>query len=509
MRFIISRFIGEEEGQAVALVAVAMSFFLVAAIGLGIDGSHLYAQRQMAQAAADAAAQAAMMSIFDGTNTATTNPAKFSTGATFPCGSSDAKTPCAYANKNGFDASKGDTVSVAFPGSAGAPNVILSGSDPVNVVQVTVTRSVKTTLLRLVRFVAPSATNVTAKATAAIVAVVSPTPIVVTDPTNSNSLSMNGTTGITITGGPTRSIQVNSSSSQAFTGGGTIDLSRAGPNGTGADFGVYGGSTTNPGSVSLGTTGNYVSPASPVLDPLAGVAAPSVPTTVNPPTKSISGTDGCLATCTEYSPGLYNTSSGLDFTKQNVIFKPGIYYVQSTGGVTFKQTTGGGANNSGMCVGCAVDPSTGSGMLIYDSGPAGSTVNNNPTGGFTFDTKTSIALTGSLKGPIVNLVPSAVAPYYGILFWEDRTANAQSHVIGQGNGCFTVVGTIYITNTLAIMQGDSTHHQSVEYHGTPCSNTQNLGEIIVSDLTLKGNVTVNMGLFQYGFLTIRQVALVG
>jgi hypothetical protein len=33
--------------------------------------------------------------------------------------------------------------------------------------------------------------------------------------------------------------------------------------------------------------------------------------------------------------------------------------------------------------------------------------------------------------------------------------------------------------------------------------------IIVSDLTLKGNVAINMGLFPYGFLTIRQVALVG
>ena len=501
------RFIQEEEGQAVILVAVAMSIFLIGAIGLGVDGSHIYAQRQMAQSAADAAAQAGMISIFDGTNAIATNPARFTAGTAFTCGSSDARTPCKYANLNGFDASTGDTVSIGFPGAAGAPGVNLS-SDTVNVVQATVTRSVQTTLLR---FLGPTATNVTAKATAAIVLVQSPTPIVVTDPTNSNTLSMNGTTEIDITGGPTRSIQVNSSNAQAFGGGGTIDLSHAGPNGTGADFGVFGGDATNPGSVKLGTTGHYVSPASPVLDPLANLTPPSTAgLTTNPLSPTInSPKDGCLTTCTEYSPGLY--TGGLNFKGQNVIFKPGIYYVQSTGGVVFKNTTGGGTNNNAMCVGCAVDPNTGSGMLIYDTGPAGSTVNNNPSGGFQVQTNTSVALTGALTGPVdpTTLQVTAAAPYYGILFWEDRTADANTHVIGQGNGCFSLVGTIYITNTLAIMQGSASHHQVVDYHGTPCSNTQNLGEIIVSQLSLQGNVSINMGLFPYGFLTIRQVALVG
>src|SRR3954452_20532532 len=57
-----------ERGQAILLVVLGMSIFVLGAIGLAIDGSHLYAQRQMAQAAADAAAQAGIMSIFDGTN---------------------------------------------------------------------------------------------------------------------------------------------------------------------------------------------------------------------------------------------------------------------------------------------------------------------------------------------------------------------------------------------------------------------------------------------------------
>ncbi len=89
-----------EEGQAIVLVALAMGIFLLGAVGLAVDGSHLYSQRQMAQAAADSAAIAGIMSIFHGTNTSGT--AAFSTGSSFTCTTTDAKTPCVYAAKNGF-----------------------------------------------------------------------------------------------------------------------------------------------------------------------------------------------------------------------------------------------------------------------------------------------------------------------------------------------------------------------------------------------------------------------
>ena len=59
----------KEEGQAVILIVVAMGIFLLGAGGLAIDGSNIYGEREQAQTAADATAQAAMMSIFTGTNT--------------------------------------------------------------------------------------------------------------------------------------------------------------------------------------------------------------------------------------------------------------------------------------------------------------------------------------------------------------------------------------------------------------------------------------------------------
>jgi hypothetical protein len=155
-------------------------------------------------------------------------------------------------------------------------------------------------------------------------------------------------------------------------------------------------------------------------------------------------------------------------------------------------------------------------MLIYDTCAAAPScsVGSDSTGGFTVDTNASAQLLGAgVSSSILTAAPAP--PYYGILFFEDRNADAHtgngahgSHTLGQGNGCFSVIGTIYITNTLDIMKSDPTHYQSVAYNGTPCSATQNYGEIIVSQLKIVGTSDLNMGLFPTGFLHVRQVALV-
>src|ERR1039458_905865 len=101
----------KEKGQSTILILVALSLFLLAGMGLTLDVSQLYAQRQLAQNAADAAALAAMMTIFNGTNTPNATfdntYGKIPTGggnpARLPCGSNDNHTPCYYARLNGFD----------------------------------------------------------------------------------------------------------------------------------------------------------------------------------------------------------------------------------------------------------------------------------------------------------------------------------------------------------------------------------------------------------------------
>ena len=56
-----------QKGGVVILALVGMSLFMLGTIGLAIDTSYLYSHRQMAQVAADSAAQAAIMSVFDHT----------------------------------------------------------------------------------------------------------------------------------------------------------------------------------------------------------------------------------------------------------------------------------------------------------------------------------------------------------------------------------------------------------------------------------------------------------
>jgi hypothetical protein len=481
-----------EEGQATVLVMLALSIFLLGAVGLAVDGAHLYAQRQMAQVAADAAAQAGIMSVFDGT---------FGSGAgtPFDCGTTtSASAPCAYARLNGFDGTTADKVHVGFPTSA--PGVNLS-SDPVNLLSVTVSRPVNTTLMR---FLGTSTSTISATGTAAIVSVVAPVPIIITHPHLADSLSMNGNTSIKICGGPSTSIQINSNLA-GYGGGGSIDLSHAGildggqcTTGTGADFDTSAGSATAPASISLGTTGRYVEPASAIQDPLAQVfpSGPPVPSAHVGPNTSGTTALGCpSAPCTIYSPGLYVGGLSVNNPGQPAIFQPGLYYIQG-GGFKLKNAT------ATMCPPstCAADASTGNGMVIYNTGPAGSTPGHNPAGSFNIDTNVTATLQGA--------TPSVGPPYYGILFFEDRTADANSHSFGQGNGCFSLIGTIYITNTLGIMKGDATHYQSVTYNGTPCSTTIQQGEIIASALSLVGTTNIAMNLNPASVLTIRQVALV-
>jgi len=354
-----------QSGQSVILVLVAMGLFLIGGLGLAIDGSQLYAHRQMLQAAADSAAQAGVMSIFDKTNTGTNAYG----GAAFTCTTTDVRTPCYYARQNGVGDTSADQVNVDFTGSV--PGVNLSSVDTPNFVRVTITRTVTTSLIR---FVAPSTATVKAEATAAIIDVVSPVPILLLHPSMSGALSMNGNPVVQICGGPVRSFQINSTSTTtiSISGGPVIDLTHAGPadpgnctTGTGGDFGVYGGPAIAPGAVSVESTGKYIQPSSPILDPLATVAAPALPAAAPAKTSLANGVSGCPLPnpgkpCSLYSPGLYPT--GIEVKNETAIFKPGIYYMQSKG---FQSAANGDLY---MSTGFADDPVTKQGMVVYIAG---------------------------------------------------------------------------------------------------------------------------------------------
>jgi len=462
----------------------------------------------MAQSAADSAAIAGIMSIFDGTNTTGTHA--FSTGGPFNCTTTDVRTPCMYAAKNAFGATAADTVTIDFPTTA--PGVNLAGSFATNLVRATVSRNVDTTLMRMIT--PTSFTTVTATATAAIVDVFAPIPIIVLHPTLNDAFQLQGTPNITICGGPTKSIQVNSGNTTEAShiqGSANIDLSHAGPKdtlgdctlGTGADVGVFGQPSTPPsGNLTLGV-GKYIQPASPIRDPLASVNPPPVPAAAAAQTSLSAGvTSGgvtCPASagvkgCTVWSPGLY--PSGIAATNTTMLMKPGIYYMQ-TGGfscaancniTTVPGLDGAGGTNTGWD-----GTKAGGGVMVY-----------NVTGPINIGSNGSAYMIGS---------PAASA-YKGILFFEARNAPANisppiknANSLG-GGGDMTLIGTLYFTNTLATTTATPAHYQELRISGNSGSATKIEGEIIADSLTLGGGGAIVMNLNPAATLIVPQVALV-
>jgi len=492
----------EEDGQTIVLAAVAMSVFLLGAIGLAIDGAHMYAQRQMAQTAADAAATAGIMSVFAGTSGA--SGTGFSTTGPFTCSTTDTRTPCAYASKNGFGSTASDTVTVDFPANTAAPGVTFSSDPtfPVTLIRVTVQRNVSTTLMALL---GPTVSTVTTSAMAAIVSVFAPVPIIVTHPTLAASFSMNGTPNIQICGGPSRSIQVNSvnAGSNYAVGNSTIDLSHAGPLdtlgdcslGTGADFGYWGGPATPPFIFKPGSKpGQYVHDV-PIHDPLQNVPAPPIPAAAPAPVSQAAGSGICPVSagthgCTILFPGLYTGDPSLKNT--TALMQPGIYYIK-TGGFSCTANC-----NLAMASPATTDATTGwdgtaagGGVMIYNSG----------TGPINIGSNGSVNLIGSPASSI----------YKNILFFEDHSSPAnkgsKAHSIG-GGGALQLQGTIYLTNNLGTMTGDATHYQELDLQGTPGSSTLIQGEIIVGVLGLGGNGGITMNLNPAAVLKVSEVALV-
>src|SRR6266446_3900887 len=301
-----------QQGQAFLIIVIFIAFFLLAVLGLATDYSQVWAHRQMAQGAADAACQAGAADVFlKGTDpTASTDfpGLDFSwIGSTFDCSTKPTSVPCTYASINGY---AGANVSVSFPSTLPGVSGIPSGFGTITnpYLKVTVTDPVATYFTRIASSI--KAVNVTASAGCGLNVINAPVPLVVLHRTAGPSLQVNGSASVTVLGGPTRSIQVDSSSSTAVSAG-TVDLSKAGPSASGADFAVFGGPTTKPTGVNVGSAGRWIPGANPFVDPFAAVSAPSRPTGVGSAKPVTYKTNGCPNTtgCIEYSAGDYTTCS--------------------------------------------------------------------------------------------------------------------------------------------------------------------------------------------------------
>ncbi len=376
---------GSRSGQSLILVVVAMSIVLFGALGLAIDGAQMFAQRQMAQAAADAAAQAGIMSIFTGTNITSPYPFGALPSASSVCTAADARTPCIYARNNGFGGTAADTVTLSFP--AAVSGVMLSPLVTVPAITVTVSRTLNTGLIQFVGAAATS--SITAKATAGIVHSVSPTCVYVLQTTAQDSFDAGVASTVAING---CGIAVNSSDHDA------VNIS-ARSTVTSSAFTVVGravitsGATATPAPVTVPTA---------VADPLLALPSPTV--------------GGC--DFTNYAPAMGNwtlnpgTYCGTGITigaGSTATFNPGTYIING-GAVTLN----GGST------------STGNGVMFYLTAPPPYTpaVNISSGASATFSAPTS-------------------GPYMGVAFYQDRSSPQSS-----GGGTFWGGAPMQITGTL-------------------------------------------------------------
>src|SRR2546428_5826603 len=299
-----------QRGQAFLVILILTATLLLVMLGLAADYTQVWAHRQMAQGAADAACEAGVADLFlKGTDpTANTDfpGLDFSwIGAGFNCGAKPNSPPCQYASFNGYTGSNVSvTCPAGLPGANGIPSGFPTVANPY--IKVTITDPVAMSLTKLVSSTATF--NVTASAGCGLNAINTPVPLVILHRTAPSALSVSGSSKITVLGGPQRSIQVDSSSSTAVSApnSGAVNLSQAGPNNSGSDFAVFGGPQNKPAGVHPGTTGNWRPGTNPFGDPFAAVSAPaSAPTTSGTATPVPFGFKGRTAPngCVELTPG--------------------------------------------------------------------------------------------------------------------------------------------------------------------------------------------------------------
>jgi len=355
---------------------LGLGLFLIGAMAFAVDMSNLWFNRQAAQTAADAACTAGAMDMLVDYTNGTTSQGGFSVSGTpsaVDCSvvANQTTSPCQYATLNGFNSSISTTNAnngtmgnnVTFQVNGTAPSGVTAPPTTVAAnafLSVKIIDNIPTFFAGMLR--GTTQQNVGATAICGVIEATSPIPILVLNPTASQAFSTQGTPTVVIIGGPNKSVQVNSNSATAVNIGGnaSVNLCAASGNYCGSAMGIWGTESVLGGfynSVSSCTANRptgapactatqaapqWNSPSAPIADPLAGVTAPSVPTTTRsgPILTPGPGVNGCplsSGTCDEYAPGYY--PNGIQVKNATAIFDPGIYYMAGN-------PCGGSANSS-------------------------------------------------------------------------------------------------------------------------------------------------------------------
>jgi len=352
---------------------------LMAFLGLAVDVGYVEYVKTRMQTAADAAAMGGALELKASGAANLVTAAKGDAAA------------------NGFtDGRNSVSITVNHPPSTG-----YSTSDA-NAVEVLISQSVPTFFMVVLGF---SSSTIQARAVSRLGS--GTNCFYALNPTASGAFSASG--GISIQVGCGVVIDSSSGTALSASGGAHVTASYIGVSGGDS---ISGGAVVSPGPV-LGV--------SPVSDPLAGLAKPTVGACDHPGLFSVSG-----GATTTLSPGTY--CGGISISGgSNVTFNPGTYKLK-----------GGGLSISG---GSTV---SGSGVMFY----------NTSATGYAYG---AISLSGgctvTLSAPTVNDATSGALA--GILFFQDPAAGAAAGSSFSGGSSSQLTGTLYFPTTSVSYSGGS------------------------------------------------------
>ncbi len=526
----------DDAGQAIISLCLILGVFLIAMLGFAVDLTNIWFHRQAATAAADAACQAGAVDMYAQAAGETLNSTGFTPGTASDCVHSSSATMCFYAKQNGYNGTgltagtASNAVSWTFPSTVSG---VTAGAGQYPFMVVTIAENVQTYLISLLQ--GSHTLPVTIKSTCGIAQILAPAPMVVLDPIHAATFAYSGGGTLDIVGGPSRGLQVNSSSTSAvfWVPAGLINLSAGGPNLTGSDVGIVGGpATAPPNGYNGGTTGTWRTSVVPVPDPFANVPVPASVKNITPTTTVAGvgvpyGTDGCPdhriisgllgKSCMEYGPGYYPIGLTLDGLS-TAIFLPGVYYLngsltasgtntlrmakpsghQQTDGVTFYFLSG--SLNVLDCAGCfaiGIDNVAATDLTCDGSSPPA-----------------ALGMPASLSGNVLYSMCAAGGTYFetsgsdstdvrgspgsrGLLFFQDHSNPTQPILAGLGSQTFS--GALYFhaigyTDTLALAGGSS-------------SGTFVLGDIVTDRVSLTGSGVIKLALSSGATTPLSKVGL--
>lgn len=403
-----------EEGQAIVLVAIIFMALLFS-VGLAIDAGQLYSAKRTIQEAADSAAFAGAVVLYEGGNSGQALAAAI-----------------ADATRNGFtDGVNNTQVTVRNPPTSGAYScAVIGGGECQKYVQVTITRQVVTSLVP-----AEAAFNpVTARGVGGASPTNSAWALMAVDPFCDRDALYNSNTLI-VHGGSVLSNSCNSTKS-ADNNGGTVFLE------TGFSTNTVGGAT--------GTWPNQSTiPLQP--DPFAGVVRPPAVDTLGNPLPTY--TSQCPPAIN--LPGIYTDtfSSNCEY-----VFAPGTYIFKG-GGLSLAGSRGA------ACTGSACStPTADGGVFFFFS------TTNYPNSGGTCPTN-PVKITGNSSSTL-SPITDPTSKYKGMLIWIDSACGTNSSALLGGSGSITTTGSIYVPKGDIKLGGNGsvTVSQAISYTVTVSGN---------------------------------------